>query len=1480
MTGTTGLEIAVIGMACRFPGAASIEAFWGNVKSGVESIIFFTDRELEEAGVESGLLAHPNYVKARGFLEGAEYFDAEFFSYTPAEARLMDPQMRIYFECAWAGFEDAGYNPGAFPGLIGVYSGASPNIKWVTHALSRAKSPSQEFEIFNLNSNFMFGTRIAYNFNLKGPAITLATGCSSSLVAIHLACQGLLNAECDMALAGGVSINAEGKAGYLYQEGMIGSPDGHCRAFDAHARGTVEGEGAGIVVLKRLEEALEDGDHIYAVIKGSAVNNDGSRKIGYNAPSVEGQSEVIKAALEIAGVDSESISYVEAHGTATHLGDPIEIEGLKTAFNTDKKQFCAIGSVKTNIGHLDAAAGIAGFIKTVLALKNRLIPPSLHFQTPNPQIDFEHSPFYVNTQPREWKNETGPPRAGVSSFGIGGTNAHVVLEAWPEIEKSREGREEREEREERDFHLILLSAKTGTALDKMTENLAEYLKKNPGLNLADAAYTLQVGRRAFRHRRMVVSSSAAEIVQAFTHPGDPNDLRVKTFSAAGENQEPPVIFMFPGLGSQYVGMGLELYKTIPIFREEMDRCFVILQPLTGYDFKEILYPSFENNTPNKSYGANIIDQAEVAQPIIFIFEYALVKLLTAWGVAPQAMIGYSFGEYAAACAAGVFSLEDALRLVVSRGKLIQKAPVGAMLSVPLPRQEVAPLLAGETNREHELSMAIDNGPSCIVAGSPAAVDAFERKLKEKKLLCMRAPASRALHTPMMAGIAGEFREAAASLRLNIPQIPYISNVTGNWIQGNQAVDPAYWATHLQQTVQFGDGIKLLVNKWQDAIFIEVGPGSDLSALVVRYIDQNPEQRILHLVRRPQRKVADDYFLLDKIGRLWLYGIKPDWQAFYAGEKKQRIPLPGYPFDRNYYPAQADPFAMGMKILSPQPLREQDKPAPGAVAASVHRRSHLSDAYEAPRDQIENTLAEIWQRLFGFDRIGIRDDFFELGGDSLKGLTVIAEIRKTFNAELTLSHLFTTSTIQGLAETVKNAGEAKYYSLEPAEKREYYPISSAQERLYFLQQLRPESVFYNTVVIMEIEGKLDHTQVEIFENAFKTLIRRHESLRTAFFVVDGEPVQVIRRPGDVDFCIQYRELPGGDPGIISDGFIRPFDLARAPLMRLEIVKTGADKYLWLFDIHHIICDASAYAVLIKELVRLYNGEELPPLRVQYRDFSQWQNQLPGSGRIAGQSGYWLKTFSDGVPALNFPTDYPRPKSLEFKGSFLEFHLPEEEALRFLEINASEGVTLFMSLLAVLNILLSRYTGKSDIVIGSTSAGRPHHDLREMIGMFVNMLPLRNFPRPHMSFREFLQEVKTSTLQVFENQDVQFEMLVKLLNLEITASRNPLFDICINVENYEHPALEAPGLLFKFYQHRYRNAKFDMLLWAKRLEKGIQFMLEYSTELFKFSTAEAFLNHFIEIIRQVIENKDTRLNDIHISQRLLIPESHVPEIDFEL
>ncbi|GAB4215711.1 MAG: hypothetical protein OHK0022_55950 [Roseiflexaceae bacterium] len=694
-----GSEIAIIGMAGRFPGASDLAAFWNNLRDGVESITFFSDEQLRAAGVDPALLADPAYVRAAPVLDGVEEFDAAFFGYTPREAELMDPQQRLFLECAWQALEHAGYTPERAGGAVGVFAGA----KTSTYMFNLFANPdirrSLDLTEIGLGNDLAnLATRVSYKLNLSGPSYALHTACSTSLVAVHVACQSLLIDECRIALAGGVAVNVPQTVGYRYQQSGILSPDGHCRPFDASAAGTLFGSGAGVVVLKRLEDALADGNTIHAVIRGSATNNDGAHKASFTAPGVEGQVAVITEALASAGVRPETIDYVETHGTGTALGDSIEIRALTRAFrtSTQRKQFCAIGSVKSNIGHLDTAAGISSLLKAVMALQHRQIPPSLHFDTPNPAIDFANSPFFVNSRLSEWRASDHPRRAGVSSFGFGSTNVHVVLEEAPAPEPSDPGRP---------WQLLILSARTAAALEKMTANLAAHLRAHPEQPLADVAHTLQFGRRAFEHRRMLVCVSHEDAIQAL-EARDPKRL-LGSSQALGDR---PVVFMFPGQGAQHAGMGRDLYAQEPVFRAAVDRCATLLTPHLGTDIRAIIFeqnqdeqnqeprtknPDAESGTPSLKPQASSLNDTRFAQPALFVIEYALAQLWLSWGVKPAALLGHSLGEYVAACLAGVFTLDHALALVAARGRLMQEMEPGAMLAVPLPEGELLPLLGDE-----------------------------------------------------------------------------------------------------------------------------------------------------------------------------------------------------------------------------------------------------------------------------------------------------------------------------------------------------------------------------------------------------------------------------------------------------------------------------------------------------------------------------------------------------------------------------------------------------------------------------------------------------------------------------------------------------------------------------------------------------------------------------------------------------------------
>ncbi|MBD2207318.1 acyltransferase domain-containing protein [Calothrix sp. FACHB-1219] len=879
-------SIAVIGMDGRFPGAKNLNSFWQNLRDGVESISSFTDAELLASGVDAQLLQDPNYVKAKGVLTDIELFDAAFFGFNPKEAAITDPQHRLFLECAWTALENAGYNSEIYPGRIGVYAGVSLG-GYLFYNLANNENLLESIGTYQTllsNDRDFLTTQVSYKLNLNGPSVVIQTACSTSLVAIHFACQSLIAGESDMALAGGVSISVPHRVGYSYQKGGIFAPDGHCRAFDAKAEGTVAGSGVGIVVLKRLEDALADRDCIHAVIKGSAINNDGAVKVGYTAPSLEGQKNAIAQAQAVAGIAAQTITYIETHGTGTVLGDPIEIAALQAAFreSTAKNGFCAIGSVKTNIGHLDAAAGVAGLIKTVLALKHKLIPPSLNFQQPNPQIDFCNSPFYVNTTLSPWETNNIPRRAGVSSFGIGGTNAHVIVEEAPSIAASSPPRP---------WELLLLSAKTASALDIATVNLVEHLRLNPEINLGDVAYTLQVGRRGFNHRRFLVCQDINDAVTTLEIKDSP---RVLTFHT--EQRHPPVVFMFPGQGTQYVNMAWELYQVEPTFQEALDLCCELFQRHQGLDLRKVLYPQEQVETATQQ-----LNQTAVTQSALFAIAYSLAKLWMSWGIHPQAMIGHSIGEYVAAHLAGVFSLEEAVALVAARGQIMQQLPRGSMLAVPLSAQQVQPFL------NEQLCLAAINAPSlCVVSGSTDAIAQLENHLVTQGLKVRRLLTSHAFHSQMTDPILESFRQQVNQVHLHPPQIPYVSNVTGNWITDIEATDPNYWVKHLRQTVRFADGLKLLLQA-SNRLFLEVGPGKTLSTFVRQSLQKADHHFILSTLKHPQNQQSDREFLLTTLGQIWLAGVEINWSKFYQYEKhvteafpRSRLPLPTYPFERQRY----------------------------------------------------------------------------------------------------------------------------------------------------------------------------------------------------------------------------------------------------------------------------------------------------------------------------------------------------------------------------------------------------------------------------------------------------------------------------------------------------------------------------------------------------------------------------------------------------
>ena len=989
--------IAIIGMAGRFPGAQSVPEFWKNQLNGVEAISHFTVDELEIPNAATAS-SSPNYVRAHSVLEDADLFDPEFFGIYPREAELMDPQHRLFLETCWVALEDGGYDPFAYSGAIGVFGGTSHATYFLSQLCTDPAFIGKftgGYQIDNFaemmgNQLDFLATRVSYKLNLRGPAFGLVSGCSTSLVAVSQACQSLLTYQSDMALAGGVSVTFPQKRGYNYQEGGMGSADGHCRTFDANAQGTVFGSGVGVVLLKRVEDAVRDGDQIYAVIRGFALNNDGSAKVGYTAPSVEGQARVIALAQETAGVHPDTIGYVEAHGTGTPLGDPIELSALNQAFRSrsTRKKFCAIGTVKTNIGHLDVAAGVTGLIHATHVVRYGEFPPTLNFKAPNPKFDLENSPFFVNANRKKWNADGQPRRAGVSAFGVGGTNAHVILEQAPDRPSTPSTKP---------AQLLVISARSETALNHASENLAEHLRASKDLNLADAAWTLQVGRRNFTHRRSVVAGSAEEAAAALSQR-DRNRVQTRI----GPIDKPVISFLFPGQGSQHANMAREIYNSEPVFRSAVDRCAEILFPVLGADLRTLLYPPDGVSDEAKRRVTDTI----IAQPAIFTIEYALAQLWMSWGIRPQAMLGHSIGEFVAACLAGVFSLEDASRLVATRGKLMHDLPAGGMLSVRLPEGEIRSRLNGK------LSMAALNSPAlCVVAGPFDALDAFEKKLNAEGAVCRRLITSHAFHSAMMDPILEPFTECVRQISLHAPTIPYISSVTGTWITNEQATDPQYWARHFRQPVHFSTGV-IELRKNPAAVLLEVGPGNVLAQLARQHTGFPAEQLIVSSLSDGYSGEGDATSLMNALGLLWTAGVQPRWTELHKGEPRQRISLPTYPFERKRYWLEArvaEPIAEPSAVviqevqpnssLSPAPMEE--KPAvsntlPAApVASSVSRAS-----------KIRTRLLELIEELSGMD-VSHSDNsatFLEMGFDSLFLTQVTQELQGKFGVKTTFRQL--------------------------------------------------------------------------------------------------------------------------------------------------------------------------------------------------------------------------------------------------------------------------------------------------------------------------------------------------------------------------------------------------------------------------------------------------------------------------------------------
>ncbi len=1490
--------IAIVGMAGRFPGADSVDELWDNLCRGVESITFFSRRELAEAGVQADELDDPDYVRAKGILKGDPgLFDPSFFGVSPREATIMDPQHRLFLEVAWEALESSGCDPATYPDRIGVFAGSGMNAYAVTSIFPdrRLMSDLNGVQLMVATGADFLATRVSFKLGLRGPGVTLQTACSTSLVAVHSACESLRSGECDMALAGGVSLGIPVQTGHLYTEGGTVSRDGHCRAFDKEATGMVPSSGAGIVVLKPLDDALADGDRVWAVIRGTAINNDGSDKIGFTAPSVNGQAQAIFDAQRAAGVTPEQVSLVEAHGTATPLGDPIEVAALTKVFRqaTPKQRFCALTSVKSNFGHLDAAAGVTGLIKTALSLWHGKIPPSLHFDEPNPELRLDESPFYVNDTLSDWADATGPRVAGVSSFGIGGTNAHAVLEEAPAQENGAAPAHRR---------LLVLSARTDSALETMTGNLLEHLQEHPELDLDDAAHTLQVGRQVFPKRRVVVCGERDDALTALA------DARRRVDVAAAP-AEAGVVFMFSGQGAQYPNMARGLYEHEEVFREAVDTCCDLLRGHLGEDLRELLFPG--DDEAEVAAAGERLGQTSITQPALFVVEVAAARLWMSWGFRPAAMIGHSIGEVAAACLAGVFSLEKALELVSLRGRLMESCPPGDMLAVPLPEDDVQPLLDAFNEARpaaERLGIAALNAPGrCVVSGTAPSVAAFAEQVSGDEVDCRILRTSHAFHSAMMDPVLDAFQAAVARLEPQAPDpaLPLISNLTGTWMSPEQAADPAYWASHIRRAVRFADGLRTLAGE-ENLVFLELGPGRTLKTFARRQIDRKAGHSAVSSIRHPKDDLDDDAFLLEALGRVWGGGAAVDWTAVHGGERRLRVPLPTYPFERRRFwldPPAFDAAVESAPALFADPVEVAQPSAEGPAASATER-----------------LVASLWQDGLGLDDISPNDNFYELGGDSLLATTLTRKLRKAFQVELAPKIFQEKPTIAELAghlgelrgepaaaepaaplpevESVPGAaeepaagpaaGDAEGPELEvsdgprdetPPAERDEHGLSFAQQRLWVLGRVHPGELAGNVHVALRIGGRLDEDRLE---HSLGRVVERHDALRSTFPVADGTPTRIVAPR--VRVVLERQDLTGMSryerdeqlPARLRQAAGEPFDSGSGPLVRAVSYRLADDDYVLLLALHELAADEAAIGPLLRQLWARY--EDTPealaePLPTD--DFVAWQRRWCQGDEHPQQVEYWRRRWANVPRELAF--DFPPPSPPSFAGGREELPIPPALARQLPAWAERQSSDLFTLLLAVFAVLLRRFSGQDQLLIGASLPFRPE-DVADAVGrfsnvglfsnnvglfsnnvgLFSNTVAIRADLAGNPSFREVLSRIRESVEGARGHGDVPFEVLLDELEVRRGPDRPPLFQAMLAFHSGRLP--DPRTLELDFEPVDVGRTPWPLTLHVEESRRGLTGRFEYGSAFFHRRTVSGLGSCFLRLLRGFHADPDTAALDL--------------------
>ncbi|MBN2670800.1 MAG: amino acid adenylation domain-containing protein [Deltaproteobacteria bacterium] len=1452
--------IAIIGIEGRFPGAETVDELWKNLCDKKESITRFPLEEIGP-GIAESIVNDPNYVPCRGIIEDADKFDAPFFGIGPLEAQVMDPQQRVFLQLAWAALEKAGYAADKFSGPIGVFAGVGDNHYYHNNVLCHPAIVQTVGRIIvgYGNEKDYIATRVSYALNLTGPSISANTGCSTSLLAVDGAFRSLMDHECDMALAGGVDIFVPQKSGQLYMEGATFTRDGHCRPFDAEATGTMFCDGAGMVVLRRLEDAIRDGDHIYAVIKGTARNNDGSNKVSFLAPSVDGQYRVITQAQAQANIEPDDIGYVEAHGTGTPLGDPIEIEALTKAFRarTQRNQFCYIGSVKGNIGHPTIASGVAGLIKSALVLHHELIPATLHYKNPNPKINFESSPFKVVQDNTPWPRSDTPRISCVSSFGFGGTNVHAIVQEAPQTEAPGPSRP---------LQILRFSAKNEDALDRQRIQLAKFFKEHPDTNIADAAFTLDNGRvhHAFRQYVLCTDTQSAAAVLA-------NKLKP---TKALETLNPDVVFMFPGQGAQYVNMGISLYHQEPIFKKWLDRCCDIASKHLDRDLRELLFPKSDDT--QTAY--NALKNTYYTQPAIFCIEYSLAKLWIHWGIQPSVMIGHSIGEFVCACLSDVFNLEDAIRLIVTRGQLMRNLPKGSMLSIRCAAKEI------ESALPENIQLAASNGPKlCVVAGPDDAIEGFSRIVEKEGKTTTLLHTSHAFHSAMMDSIVEPFQKEVSEATRNKPKIPFVSTCTGQWITDTEATSSEYWAKHLRMPVRFSEAVDVLVSD-KEKVFLEVGPRNVLSVLARQHIDNAYRHRVVSSLGSSPDNNEEWLALLGAIGDLWKNGIEIHRGTYYANEKRRRISLPTYPFEKRSYWLEPSGYAHSAQEESPSSIHQ-------AISLPTDTAKTMGDGTgeDTASNDIAANLLKLMVTISGLDASDLAIDvpFLELGLDSLLLTQFAAQIFAAYDCRVSLRQLSRElSTVELLAEHLKDytkdtsqisEDKSTSHAIDTSGKNELdetavpafseCPVTEAQHEIWLSCKISTEaSAAYNESFTMKLTGAFD---IEVFQKAVRIVVERHDALRMTFST-DGKTCRIQNQPQQIS--IPFTDLSQSTNAqeeynkIVQEMAQTPYDLENGPLFKTPIVRFSDNEVMCILAAHHIICDGWSLDVVIRELAEAYTAlksNQVPrfPVAKQFAKHSEEQKSIEKSNEFKKSIQFWKKRYASPAPILELPTDHTRPVNRTYNASRVTVEISPDIYSELKTSSAQSHRSIFSMLLSGLYLLLHRLSSKEDIVVGIPVAGQPMMDARDLVGHCVSFLPVRVDVLKTHAINDFLDYVQDEMMDSFEHHQCTYGRLLSEIPFVRQSGYAPLVSVLLtNSSAYKEGELRFADLNMTYTLNPRAFETFDLYFNTREDNGRLEISCHFNTNIFTGASVTRYLQLYEEILRLISRPSTAKIGEL--------------------